>query len=381
MPSLTSKQRISDKMKKGSKLLSLALSAFLAFAAVSCSADEKAEDPKTAENDAVTIQNAVDDENLASPDGVSFDTASETVSSEFIDNTWAAFLVSPSHPAYTSSDDGYKILDVLCNDSVIGSVASKSRDAAAPAPTTAYGADVITAGGPVSTSSLANGKLSEIPDSFLNAMVAQMKADIGDMYGDHDGGSGMGYRTFYQASYDVDTGGLQVNQENGYWARTLGAYSEHCAGVAVDFNISYDNSQFLESNGSGNRGDDTSANKEFTWLADNAHKYGFIWRYKIDGNTTSALGNRTGTISEGWHWRFVGVYNATKFWEKCAGDSNADGIPDKGYMTNDNYIWEDYYQEYIENNPAYPHSELEAFTQFYNSTSGNKCTYEEYIFR
>ncbi|MBP0961716.1 MAG: D-alanyl-D-alanine carboxypeptidase family protein [Oscillospiraceae bacterium] len=208
-----------------------------------------------------------------------------------------------------------------------------------------------------------------------------MKSAIGLEYGEHDGGAGMGYRTFYQASYDVATGGLQVNQENGYWARTLGAYSEHCAGLAVDFNISYNSSEFIESTGAVNREGTAPANKEFTWLADNAHKYGFIWRYKIDGDTTSATGQRTGTIYEGWHWRFVGVYNATKFWEKCAADTDGDGILDKGYMTNDNYVWEDYYNEYIANDSSYPHSEYEAFTGFYNAEAGNKCTYEEYLFR
>ena len=50
-------------------------------------------------------------------------------------------------------------------------------------------------------------------------------------------------------------------------------------------------------------------------------------------------------------------------------------------MTNDNYVWEDYYSEYIENNPAYPQDELEAFTKFYDSPDGNKCTYDEFIYR
>lgn len=296
----------------------------------------------------------------------------------FEDNIWAAFLVSPSNPAYKDQEQGYEILDVLCEDSVIGDVASLSRSARAPEDTYAYGTEVITAGGPVGYDSLAYGRLSEIPDSFLNAMVKDMKAEIGDYYGDHDGGSGMGYRTFYQASYDADTGALQANQSNGYWARTLGAFSEHCGGVAVDFNISYDNSEYLEYSGADNKDGDTAANKEFSWLADNAHKYGFIWRYKIDGSDESAYGFETGTIREGWHWRFVGVYNATKFWEKCAADTDGDGTPDSGYMTNDEYIWEDYYYENINGNTKYPQTEYEAFCSFYNSEKGNRCSYDEY---
>ena len=375
-------------MKIRIKLLPVLMAAALAFAGTACQSDntDGSAESGIVQNGEGNSSPGIGD----TPEG--FETLNDIreippgagttpASEEFVDNKWAAFLVSPSLPAYDTAEKGNAILTVLSSDSVIGSVALASLNAPAPAPTTAYGADVITAGGPVAEASLAHGRLSEVADSFLNALSADMKGAIGLEYGEHDGGAGMGYRTFYQASYDVTTGGLQVNQENGYWARTLGAYSEHCAGLAVDFNISYNSSEFIESTGSVNREGTAPANKEFTWLADNAHKYGFIWRYKIDGDTTSATGQRTGTIYEGWHWRFVGVYNATKFWEKCAADTDGDGILDKGYMTNDNYVWEDYYNEYIANDPSYPHSEYEAFTSFYNSEAGNKCTHEEYIFR
>ncbi len=298
---------------------------------------------------------------------------------DYEDNKWAAFLVSPSNPAYSTREQGEAILDVLSHDSVIGSVASLSKAAEAPADTTAYGTPVITAGGPVGYGSLAYGRLSEIPESFLNAMVQDMRNDLGSSYGGHSSGSGMGYRTFYQASYDADTGGLQVSQSNGYWARTLGAFSEHCGGVAVDFDISYQNSGYLSSSGRNNRAGSTMANNEFRWLADNAYRYGFIWRFKIDGSESSSEGNRTGTIREGWHWRFVGVYHATKFWEKCAGDTDSDGVPDTGYMTNDNYIWEDYYYDYISGNPSYPQNEYEAICDFYNSPQGSRCSYYDYV--
>lgn len=257
----------------------------------------------------------------------------------FEDNVWATFLVSPSVPAYKTQEQGYEILDVLCEDSIIGRVASLSRMSPAPEEAIAYDTTVITAGGPVDYNSLAYGKLSEVPDSFLNAMIEDMQLDIGDSYGGHSSGSGMGYRTFYQASYDADTGNLQVNQTNGYWARTLGAFSEHCAGVAVDFDVSYQNSEYLESTGAENKAGENAANKEFKWLANNAHKYGFIWRFKIDGSDESASGFQTGTIMEGWHWRFVGVYHATKFWEQCAIDTDENGQLDSGYMIRDDYIW------------------------------------------
>ncbi|MDO5149394.1 MAG: D-alanyl-D-alanine carboxypeptidase family protein [Oscillospiraceae bacterium] len=296
----------------------------------------------------------------------------------YIDNIWATFLVNPENPAYTEREQGEEILDILSKDSVIGNVASLSYSADSPEDTVIYDTEVITAGGPVEYSSLAYGSLSEVPDSFLNAMVTQMKEDIGENYGEHSSGAGMGYRTFYQASYDVDTGMLQVNQQDGYWARTLGTFSEHCAGVAVDFDISYNNSEFLEGNGTDNKKGGTAANEEFAWLAENAHKYGFIWRYKIDGSDETKNGYQTETIREGWHWRFVGVYHATQFWNICAADTDADGIPDAGYEQNDNYVWEDYFYEYLNENSLYPQNEYKAFTEFYNTDKGSKCTFDEY---
>lgn len=379
-------------MNKSKRFLAVLLSLGMAVAGSSCAADEENQKPLADGSSAVAevteaASESSDSDSVSSDDGqpVQNDApaevqaqVSETPVTEYVDNIWAAFLVSPNEPAYTNAKDGYRILDVLCQDSVIGDIASMSRNAEAPEDTVAYDEKVITAGGPVSTANLAFGKLSEIPDSFLNAMVSDMKAEIGEEYGNHSGGAGMGYRTFYQASYEADGGYLQVNQQDGYWARTLGAYSEHCAGVAVDFDISYNNSEQLESTGRYNRGESTPANAEFTWLADNAHKYGFIWRYKISGSADSVYGMKTGTIREGWHWRFVGVYNATKFWEKCASDTNGDGVPDAGYMTNDNYIWEDYYIENIYPDQRYPRNMLEAFTEFYNTSSGTKCTWDEY---
>ena len=62
----------------------------------------------------------------------------------------------------------------------------------------------------------------------------------------------------------------------------------------------------------------------------------------------------------------------------CAADTDSDGIPDAGYEQNDDYVWEDYYYEYISDNPSYPENEYDAICNFYNSPDGNKCTYNEY---
>jgi D-alanyl-D-alanine carboxypeptidase len=70
--------------------------------------------------------------------------------------------------------------------------------------------------------------------------------------------------------------------------------SEHNAGVAVDFNstaVAFDKTE------------------EFAWLSVNAHRFGFILRYPQDTE------HITGIRYEPWHFRFVGVYHATRIFE------------------------------------------------------------------
>ena len=67
--------------------------------------------------------------------------------------------------------------------------------------------------------------------------------------------------------------------------------SEHNLGLAMD--ICNTNSTF-------------STQKEYKWLTEHAHEYGFILRY------TAEKQDITGIIPEPWHWRYVGVEHATK---------------------------------------------------------------------
>ena len=67
--------------------------------------------------------------------------------------------------------------------------------------------------------------------------------------------------------------------------------SEHNLGLAMD--ICNTNSTF-------------SSQKEYKWLMEHAHEYGFILRYTADKQPI------TGIIPEPWHWRFVGVEHAKK---------------------------------------------------------------------
>lgn len=62
--------------------------------------------------------------------------------------------------------------------------------------------------------------------------------------------------------------------------------SEHNLGLAMD--ICNTNSSFNQQ-------------KEYRWLMEHAHKYGFILRYTAEKQPI------TGIIPEPWHWRFVGV--------------------------------------------------------------------------
>lgn len=112
-----------------------------------------------------------------------------------------------------------------------------------------------------------------------------------------------GYRTAKDQSRILKDK-IQEYQEQGYskeeandlaraWVANPGT-SEHQMGISVDINP--DPKQSVD-------------NELYTWLADNAHKYGFINRYPSDKTEI------TGVINEPWHYRYVGVEDATKMHE------------------------------------------------------------------
>jgi len=87
-----------------------------------------------------------------------------------------------------------------------------------------------------------------------------------------------------------------VNDKGFYFADMASAragHSEHQTGLAVDVadkSLDYDNFE---------------KTKEFIWMKDNAHKYGFILRYP------KASFHITGFKYEPWHYRYVGIDIAT----------------------------------------------------------------------
>ena len=112
-----------------------------------------------------------------------------------------------------------------------------------------------------------------------------------------------GYRSFerqkelYDAKYNelIRDGYSKsdATQETESWVAVPGS-SEHQLGIAIDINAD----KIRSSNG-----------KVYNWMSKNAHLYGFILRYpesKID---------ITGVNYEPWHFRYVGIENATKIYE------------------------------------------------------------------
>ena len=79
-----------------------------------------------------------------------------------------------------------------------------------------------------------------------------------------------------------------------------GNKSEHTTGLAIDI--------LSEAHEQAN--DEFADTQEGRWLAENAHKYGFILRYPKNKE------HITGVIFEPWHYRYVGVDAATEMYEK-----------------------------------------------------------------
>ena len=71
--------------------------------------------------------------------------------------------------------------------------------------------------------------------------------------------------------------------------------SEHQLGIAVDINADTTKS---------------SSDDVYSWLADNAHKYGFIKRFPSDKTDI------TGVINEPWHYRYVGKEAALEIYSQ-----------------------------------------------------------------
>jgi len=111
--------------------------------------------------------------------------------------------------------------------------------------------------------------------------MQELEYPISDVYS--------GYRSY---EYQEQLYNNYVAREGKEAADTYSArpgYSEHQTGLVVD--VTKENGSFLKF---GNT-------KEFEWMKENAHKYGFILRY------TKEFESITGYTSEPWHYRYVGI--------------------------------------------------------------------------
>ena len=101
-----------------------------------------------------------------------------------------------------------------------------------------------------------------------------------------------------------------IEKADQYAARA--GHSEHQSGLAIDI------AQF------NSKEQDFEKTPAFTWLENNAYKYGFILRFKKDAEDI------TGYKYESWHYRYVGKEVATKVHEE-------------------NITYDEYYAYYIDN--------------------------------
>ena len=144
----------------------------------------------------------------------------------------------------------------------------------------------------------------EVYDAFYNLSMDARKYDLtivaNSTYRDYN------YQAALYKRYKNNKG---QNYADSYAARP--GHSEHQTGLAIDvstLNSSMEN--FHETD-------------EYTWLINNAHKYGFILRYP-EGKEYI-----TGYNYESWHYRYVGVDVATQ-------------------IKNENITFDEYYAYYVE---------------------------------
>ena len=98
--------------------------------------------------------------------------------------------------------------------------------------------------------------------------------------------------TYRSYEYQVDLYNRYVKTDGKEAAVTYSGRpgnSEHQTGLAVDvYNVKETYTNFEKT-------------KEYTWMQDNAYKYGFILRFPKDKE------NETGYEFESWHYRYVGL--------------------------------------------------------------------------
>ncbi|WP_404324481.1 D-alanyl-D-alanine carboxypeptidase family protein [Cytobacillus firmus] len=110
-----------------------------------------------------------------------------------------------------------------------------------------------------------------------------------------------GYRSYARQSQVFEAEVNRVGKEKAVQAVAIPGNSEHQTGLSMDISSRSANLELSEKFGETNEG---------KWLAENAHRYGFILRYP-EGKETI-----TGYQYEPWHFRYVGYEAAKVIYEK-----------------------------------------------------------------
>ncbi|MEK3819828.1 M15 family metallopeptidase [Cytobacillus sp. FSL W8-0315] len=110
-----------------------------------------------------------------------------------------------------------------------------------------------------------------------------------------------GYRSFTRQSQVFEAEVSKVGKEKAVQAVAIPGSSEHQTGLSMDISSRSANLELSEEFGE---------TREGKWLAENAHRYGFILRYP------KGKEGITGYKYEPWHFRYVGTEAATVIYEK-----------------------------------------------------------------
>lgn len=110
-----------------------------------------------------------------------------------------------------------------------------------------------------------------------------------------------GYRSYNRQVAVFDAKANQVGATAAATVVAVPGFSEHQTGLAMDISSRSVNFELIEPFGE---------TVEGKWLAENAHKFGFILRYPKGKESI------TGYQYEPWHFRYVGVYAATEIYER-----------------------------------------------------------------
>ena len=139
-------------------------------------------------------------------------------------------------------------------------------------------------------------KMTDDAASAFEAMRAALREELGLQLVAVSGYRSYSYQKTLYSRYAARDG---ASVADTYSARA--GHSEHQTGLAVDILHRYASGS-LRSAGFQNTA-------QYAWMLSHAHEYGFILRYKEGSESI------TGYRFEPWHWRYIGVEDATKMFE------------------------------------------------------------------